>query len=118
MPAGPLYWRIERFSNGLYGSGVDERGNPVDDALARAKAAAGPWSLVAEAAGDVWLFSLGPPGGSTVDGTKVAEVGPIVRPVAKQYLLRINEASGPPGSITKPHSHPGSKRSTSFRRNV
>ena len=109
LPPGELYWRIERFSNGLYGSGVDERGNPVDDALARANAAAGPWSLVAEAAGDVWMFTLGHAGGSTVDGSKVAEVGPIARPVAKNYLLRINEASGAPGSITKPHSHPGSE---------
>ncbi|MGA8006649.1 MAG: hypothetical protein WCA17_11155 [Burkholderiales bacterium] len=109
LPAGPLYWRIERFSSGLYGSGVDEHGNSVDDALDHAKAAAGPWSLVAEAAGDVWLFTLGPPGGSTVEGTKVAEVGPISRPAAKEYLLRINDASGPPGSITKAHSHPGSE---------
>lgn len=109
LPAGPLYWRIERFSSGLYGSGIDQYGNSVDDALDHAKAAAGPWSLVAEAAGDVWLFTLGPPGGSTVEGSKVAEVGPIPRVVAKHYLLRINEASGPPGSITKPHSHPGSE---------
>jgi len=109
LPPGALYWRIERFSNGLYGSGVDQYGNPVDDALARAQAAAGPWSLVAQAAGDVWLFTLGPAGGSSLEGTKVAEVGPIPRVVAKRYLLRINEGSGPPGSITKPHSHPGSE---------
>ena len=109
LPAGELYWRIESFSSGLYGSGVDENGNSVDDALAHAKAAAGNWSLVAEAAGRVWLFTLGPPGGSTMEGSKVAEVGPIPRVVAKHYLLRINEASGPPGSITKPHSHPGSE---------
>jgi quercetin dioxygenase-like cupin family protein len=29
--------------------------------------------------------------------------------VATQYLLRINEASGPPGSITPVHTHPGSE---------
>ena len=109
LPAGELYWRIERFSNGLYGSGVDEHGSWVDDALSHAQAAAGPWSLVAEAAGDVWLFTLGPAGGSTLEGTRVAEVGPIARPVAKEYLLRVNEASGPPGSVTKAHSHPGSE---------
>ena len=109
LPAGELYWRIERFSNGLNGSGVDEHGKLVDDALEHAMVAAGPWSLVAQAAGDVWLFTLGPRGGSTPEGTKVAEVGPIPRPVAKEYLLRINEGSGPPGSITKAHSHPGSE---------
>jgi len=109
LPPGTLFWRIETFSNGLYGSGVDRHGNSVDDALARAQAAAGPWSLVAEAAGKVWLFTLGPPGGSSVDGSKVAEVGPIPRVVAAQYLLRVNEASGPPGSITRAHTHPGSE---------
>ena len=39
----------------------------------------------------------------------MSEVGPIVRIVAPQYLLRINEASGPPGSATPVHSHPGSE---------
>ena len=92
LPAGPLSWRIENFT-----------------ALAQAQAAAGPWSLVAESAGKVWLFTLGPAGGSSAGGTKVAEFGPIPRVVAPQYLLRINEASGPPGSITPVHTHPGSE---------
>jgi quercetin dioxygenase-like cupin family protein len=39
----------------------------------------------------------------------VAEVGPIPRVVATRYLLRINEGSGPPGSITPAHTHPGSE---------
>jgi uncharacterized cupin superfamily protein len=38
----------------------------------------------------------------------LAEVGPIARISASQYLLRINHASGPPGSVTSVHSHPGS----------
>ena len=42
LPSGELYWRIDNF-----------------DSLAEAKAAAGPWSLVAESAGKVWLFTLG-----------------------------------------------------------
>jgi len=92
LPAGPLFWRLENFST-----------------LAQAQAAAGPWALVAEAAGKVWLFTLGPSGGSSVGGTKVAEVGPIAPVVATQYLLRINEGSGPPGSITPVHTHPGSE---------
>lgn len=92
LPAGPLFWRIENF-----------------DALAQAQAAEGPWSLFAESAGKVWLFTLGPAGGSSAGGTKVTEVGPIPRVVAPQYLLRINEASGPPGSITPVHTHPGSE---------
>lgn len=92
LPAGPLFWRIENFP-----------------ALAQAQAVAGPWALVAESAGKVWLFTLGPAGGASAGGTKVAEVGPIPPVVATQYLLRINEGSGPPGSITPAHTHPGSE---------
>lgn len=92
LPSGELFWRIESY--------------PSKEA---AQAAAGTWSLVAEAAGKVWLFTLGSAGGSSPGGTKVAEVGPVARVSAPQYLLRINEASGPPGSVTPPHSHPGSE---------
>lgn len=92
LPAGPLFWRIESFPT-----------------LAQAQAAAGPMGLVAESGGKVWLFTLGPAGGSSAGGTKVAEVGPLPKVTATQYLLRINEASGPPGSITPVHTHPGSE---------
>lgn len=92
LPAGPLFWRIENFPT-----------------LSQAQAAAGPWSLATESAGKAWLFTIGPAGGSSGGGTRVAEVGPIPRVAAPQYLLRINEASGPPGSITPVHSHPGSE---------
>jgi hypothetical protein len=92
LPTGSLYWRIENFAT-----------------LAEAKAAAGATALAVESRGKVWLFTLGPAGGSTAGGTKVAEVGPIPRIVAPQYLLRINEASGPPGSVTSQHTHPGSE---------
>jgi hypothetical protein len=92
LPAGPLFWRIENFPS-----------------LPQAQAAAGPWSLATESAGKAWLFTLGPAGGASSGGTRVAEVGPIPRVAAPQYLLRINEASGPPGSITPVHSHPGSE---------
>lgn len=92
LPAGPLFWRIENFPS-----------------AAAAQAAAGPFSLAVESAGKTWLFTLGSPGGATAGGTKVAEVGPIPRIQASQYLLRINEATGTPGSITPVHSHPGSE---------
>ena len=90
LPTGPLFWRLENFS-----------------ALSQAQAAAGPMGLAAESGGKAWLFTLGPEGGSSAGGTKVAEVGPLPRVVATQYLLRINEAGGPPGSITTVHTHPG-----------
>jgi hypothetical protein len=92
LPAGPLVWRLENFPT-----------------LAQAQAAAGPTGLAAEAGGKVWLFTLGPAGGASADGTKVAEVGPLPQVVATEYLLRINDASGPPGSITTVHTHPGSE---------
>ena len=92
LPPGELYWRIENV-----------------DTLSAGQAAAGPWGLTAESAGKVWLFTLGAKGGSTGAGTKVGEVGPIPRPEAAEYLLRINEATGAPGSITPIHTHPGSE---------
>jgi hypothetical protein len=92
LPAGQLFWRIENFTS-----------------LAQAQAVAGPWALAVESADKVWLFTLGPAGGSSAGGTKVAELGPIPRVVAAQYLLRINDASGAPGSTTAVHSHPGSE---------
>jgi len=92
LPAGPLFWRLETFPT-----------------LAQAQATAGPTGLAAESGGKVWLCTLGAAGGASAGGTKVAEVGPLPQVVATQYLLRINEASGPPGSITTVHTHPGSE---------
>jgi len=92
LPRGELFWQIETFGS-----------------RKQADAAAGPWSLVAESTGKVWLFTLGPAGGSSSNGTKIAEIGPIPRISARQYLLRINDASGPPGSVTSVHSHLGSE---------
>jgi hypothetical protein len=87
LSAGPLFWRIENFAT-----------------LVEAQAVAAPTGLAFEYGGKVWLFKLGPADGSSLGGTKVAEVGPISPIVAAQYLLRINEASGPPGSTTAVHT--------------
>ena len=105
LPDGPLYWRVVSFPT-----------------LAQAQAAIGPdrWnpntvsydpeaSLIAEVAGKVWFFALGPKGGSTPGGTTVAEIGPVPTIAAPEYLLRINYGSGPPGATTPQHSHPGSE---------
>ena len=46
-------------------------------------------------AGKVWLFTLGPAGGSTPGATKVVEVGPVPPMTAREYLLRINHSGGP-----------------------
>jgi hypothetical protein len=105
LPAGALYWRVEQFPT-----------------LADAEAAVGPdgWnpasvqyetttSLIGEVAGSVWVATLGPKGGSTPGGTRVAEIGPVPRVAASEYLLRLNYGSGPAGSRTSVHSHPGSE---------
>lgn len=92
LPPGVLYWRIETVADRAQGERL-----------------AGAWSLVAESAGKTWLFTLGAAGDSTPGATKVAEVGPIPPVQAAQVLLRINDASGPPGSVTPVHSHPGSE---------
>jgi hypothetical protein len=93
LPAGPLFWRLEHFPG-----------------RAEAERAAGDFGLVAEAGGKVWLFTLGPAGRApSPGGTTVGEVGPLPPIEASQYLLRINEATGPPGSLTSVHTHPGSE---------
>jgi quercetin dioxygenase-like cupin family protein len=93
LPDGPLYWQVENFPT-----------------LAQAQAAAGPTGLAVASAGKFWLFRLGPAGTGTSEGAKhVAEVGPVPKVIATEYLLRINEASGPPGSVTPVHTHPGSE---------
>jgi hypothetical protein len=105
LPQGPLYWWVENF--------------PTAD---QAKAAAGSYrwnpdtvsyegspSLVAEVAGKVWLFTLGARDGATPGGTKVAEIGPVPPITAPEYLLRVNQGYGAPGSRTSTHTHPGSE---------
>ncbi|HET7882467.1 MAG TPA: cupin domain-containing protein [Acetobacteraceae bacterium] len=91
LPPGPLFWRIETFPT-----------------LAKAQAAASPTALVAEVAGQAWLFTLGPPGGSS-GGSKVAEIGPVPAFKAPEYLLRVVRSGGSPGARTPVHTHPGSE---------
>ncbi len=92
LPPGQLFWRIDTFPT-----------------LDQAQTAASPTALAAEAAGKVWLFTLGPKGGSSPGGTKVAEIGPVPPVSAPEYLLRINITGGPPGAKTPVHTHPGSE---------
>lgn len=92
VPSAPLYWRLETFPT-----------------LALAQSAAGPSALAVQSGGRNWLITLGPAGGASSGGTKVAEVGPLPNVTAAHYLLQVNEASGPPGAITPQHSHPGSE---------
>jgi len=92
LPAGPWYWLIENF-----------------ETLQQAQAAAGPMSLAAEVNGRGWLFTLGAKGETGHGGSKVVEIGPVAPITAPEYLLRINDAGGPPGVKTPVHTHPGSE---------
>lgn len=91
LPPGELYWQVESFPT-----------------TTQAKAVATDASLVAESAGKAWLFTLAGKGAS-FGGTKVAEIGPVPAIAAPSYLLRVQEAGGPPGATTPVHSHPGSE---------
>jgi quercetin dioxygenase-like cupin family protein len=105
LPKGELFWRVESFPT-----------------LDKAKAAASLYrwnpdtvsyeglpSLTAEVAGKAWLFTLGPKGGATAGGMKVAEIGPVPSLSAPEYILRVNYGHGPPGAKTPVHMHPGSE---------
>ena len=92
LPPGPLFWRVDTFPT-----------------LAKAQAVASPTALAAEVDGKAWLFTLGPPGGSSPGGSKVAEVGPVPPIAAPEYLLRVVHSGGPPGVKTPVHTHPGSE---------
>ena len=98
IPPEPLFWRIENFSS-----------------VAQAQAAADRMGLVAESEGRVWLITLGSAGGASAGGRKIADVGPLPRAVAmmqrppSQYLLRLDELRGSPGSTTAVHTYPGSE---------
>ena len=99
LPVGPLYWQLENFPNLAQAQAAagSERWNP--DTVSYEPATA----LAAEVAGKAWLFTLGPKGGSTPGGTKVAEIGPLPPINAREYLLRVNHGYGPPGASPRPH---------------
>jgi quercetin dioxygenase-like cupin family protein len=92
LPTGPLFWRIDNFRT-----------------VAEAQAAAGPTGLVAEAAGKVWLFSLGASGNAPSGATRVAEVGPLPTMTGTPSHLQVREANNAPGTRSPVHTHPGSE---------
>src|SRR5215470_10249572 len=73
LPKGELFWRVESFPtlNEAKAAAPLYRWNP--DTVSYD----GLPSLTAEVAGKAWLFTLGPKGGATPGGTKVAEIGPV-----------------------------------------
>jgi len=105
LPAGPLYWRVETFPTlaDAQAAASRYRWNP---GVVRHE---GSPALAAEVAGTAWLFTLGAKGDATPGGAKVAEIGPVPPVTAPEYLLRVNHGSGPAGSKTPVHTHPGSE---------
>lgn len=95
LPEGPLGLRFENFS--------------TTEAAQHAATAA---SAVVEAAGKVWLLTLGSRGQRSQAGTFVAEVGPVPAvPPAASYVLEVAEAEFGPdqrAAVARAvHTHPG-----------
>jgi hypothetical protein len=105
LPQGPLYWRVETFPTLADAQAAASRSRWNPDTVRHEESPA----LAAEVAGKAWLFTLGVKGGATPGGAKVAEIGPVPPVTAPEYLLRVNHGSGPPGSKTPVHTHPGSE---------
>jgi quercetin dioxygenase-like cupin family protein len=105
LPAGTLYWRIENFPTLAQAQAAADAKHWNPDTVSNEPNA----SLAAEVDGKAWLFTLGPKGGASPGATEVAEIGPVPRISAHEYLLRINSTGGPPGVKTPVHVHPGSE---------
>ena len=105
LPEGTLYWRVETFPTLADAQTAASRYRWNADTVRHE----GSPALAAEAAGKAWLVTLGAKGGATPGGTKVAEIGPVPPVKAPEYLLRVNHGSGPAGSKTPVHTHPGSE---------
>lgn len=105
LPEGTLYWRVETFPTLADAQAAANRYRWNADTVRHE----GSPALAAEVAGKAWLFTLGAKGGATPGGAKVAEIGPVPPVKAPEYLLRVNHGSGPAGSKTPVHTHPGSE---------
>lgn len=93
LPAGTLVWRLETL--------------PTGDAAVMATGSTG---VAATYNGRNYLLTLAPPGGSTPGATKISETGVALLPrTAAQLTLRLSSLTGPLGSESAVHSHPGAE---------
>ena len=92
LPAGPLYWLVENFPT-----------------LAQAQAAAARRRSRSRSRARSGCSRSAPRAARRPAPAKVVEVGPVPPITAAEYLLRINNSFGPPGSKTPVHTHPGSE---------
>src|SRR5262245_44845280 len=86
----PQYWYIDRFGS-----------------RQAAQKLQGPRSGVIEAAGQVWLFTIGPTGWQPAGGERVAAVGPLEVSKTAEYTAMYMEAVFMSGMQSRVHRHPG-----------
>lgn len=92
LPAGPLFWSVERFST----AGQAEQNR-------------GAHGLVAtDRSGGHWLVTLGATRNPSPQATSSDLVGPVTAVGASEYLLRVTQVTGGPGAADAAASHPGS----------
>lgn len=72
-----------------------------------AQSAATKNSTMAEALGQVWLFTVGDKFTTPSGGTRVAEIGPIPIKAGEPYTAQYMEATMQPGSVSRTHLHSG-----------
>jgi quercetin dioxygenase-like cupin family protein len=90
LPGQPLYWHLHTYPD-----------------RASAGSAAGRRSIVVEAFGRIWLYTLAERSWRPKTGARVAVIGPLrIRP-SVHYTARYMEATFPPGLKTGVHAHSG-----------
>jgi quercetin dioxygenase-like cupin family protein len=93
LPGEPLYWHLYTY--------------PTPAAAERAKTES--LSTVVESLDKVWLFTIANAQWRPRTGERVAVIGPLPVPRARQYIARYMEATFPPnqGMVTTVHRHSG-----------
>jgi mannose-6-phosphate isomerase-like protein (cupin superfamily) len=93
LPGGPLFWHLYTYPTAVAAEG----------------AKAESLSTVAESLDKVWLFTIANAQWRPATGERVAVIGPLPVPRARQYIARYMEATFPPnqGMVTTVHRHSG-----------
>ncbi|WP_369975581.1 hypothetical protein [Xanthomonas bundabergensis] len=90
LPAEPVFWHLDRFVS-----------------KPSAEAAASASSVVVEAFGSVWLFTLAPAAWQSTGGEHVSTVGPLAVAPASTYAAEYLRSVFTPGTTAPLHVHSG-----------
>lgn len=90
LPKGKLYWHLDRFAS-----------------TSAAERAATATSVVTQAFGSVWLFTVGKAGWHSRGGTHVSTVGPLPTAPAATYAVEYLRSVFLPGTSAPLHVHSG-----------